>query len=246
MTADRAALEVCQISLRANSRKLLDAVSFDVLPGEVVAILGPNGAGKTTLLEIIAGLRRADQGTIAFHGVRPRSFSDRAELLAFLPDGGELPAELRVGSIVEHALRFRARPFELLQRLQKQLDIDSLYDIPTGVLSRGERQRIGLFCALVVDRSVVVLDEPFNAFDPLRVRSVVDAVRQVADTGASIVASIHHLGQAAQIADRMLILDEGRVIAWGGLESMRSAADLPHGTIEEIFVALLSRSGHAP
>jgi iron complex transport system ATP-binding protein len=239
-------LGVRDVTVRVGSRTLLDGVTFEVTSGEVVAIIGPNGAGKTTLLEVIAGMRGADLGTVAFHGVPVRTFAARARHIAFLPDGGELPSELRVRDVIEHALRFRPRPPALVAELRHALDTDSLLDAPAGVLSRGERQRVASFTALAVDRPVVILDEPFDAFDPLKLRDVLAAVKRVANSGAAVLATVHHLGDAAKIADRLLILSEGRGMAWGTLESLRTAAGAPGGTLEDVFVALLSRGTHAP
>jgi ABC-type multidrug transport system ATPase subunit len=237
-------LEVRDVTVRAGSRMLLDGVSFDVVAGEVVAIIGPNGAGKTTLLEVITGMREADRGSVAFQGAGVVRFTERARCFAFLPDNGQLPAELRVRDVAAHALRFGPRSSEIVADLRRALEIDALSDAPVGVLSRGEHQRAALFCALAVDRPVVILDEPFGAFDPLKLRDVLAAVRRVADSGAAIVATVHHLGDAVGIADRLLMLAEGRVIAWGDLDSLRGAAGTPRATLEEVFVALLSRRGH--
>jgi ABC-2 type transport system ATP-binding protein len=240
------ALEVRDVTVRVHSRTLLDAVSFDVASGEVVAVIGPNGAGKTTLIEVITGMRRADRGTVALRGVPLRRFSDRASNMVLLPDDGAPPAELLVRAVVDHALRFRPRPSALLEDLRRTLGVDALLDAPLGILSRGEQQRVALFCALAVDRAVVVLDEPFSAFDPLKLREVLGAVRRIADSGAAVLATVHHLGDAARIADRLLILAEGRAVAWGTLESLQSAAGVPGGTLEDVFVTLLSRSPRAP
>src|SRR5689334_13118619 len=102
-------LAVEGVSVRVRTRTILADVGFDVRPGEIVAVIGPNGAGKTTLLEVIAGVRPADRGTVAFRGAPAASFSERARRIAFLPDRTEPAAELRVGDVVRHALRFRPR-----------------------------------------------------------------------------------------------------------------------------------------
>jgi ABC-type multidrug transport system ATPase subunit len=240
-----AALQVRGVTVRVQSRALLDDVSFEVASGEVVAVIGPNGAGKTTLLEVITGMRRSHEGVVYFRGARGRCFTERARHVAFLPDSGALPAELRVQTVVEHALGFRPRSSDLVLELRSALEIDPLLRAPVGILSRGEHQRVALFCTLAVERAVVVLDEPFAAFDPLKLRDVLRVVRRVADSGAAVLATVHHLGDAAQIADRLLILAEGQAIGWGALESLRIAADVPGGTLEDVFLALLSRRSRA-
>ena len=241
MEAVEPRLEVRDVTVRVGSRTLLDAVSFDARAGEVVAVIGPNGAGKTTLLEAVTGLRETRRGAVTFRGVPLRSLPERARTFAFLPDGGELPNELRVRDVVSHALSFRPRAVDVVRAIRSSLDIDTLNESPAGLLSRGERQRVALCCALAVARPVVVLDEPFGSFDPLRLREVLALVRRVADSGSAVVATVHHLGDAARIADRLLILSEGRPIAWGDLPALRESAGVPNGTLEDVFVALLSR-----
>jgi ABC-type multidrug transport system ATPase subunit len=232
--------------VRAGSRTLIDGVSFEASPGEVVAIIGPNGAGKTTLLEAILGLRRADCANVTLGAEALDTFSKRARAFAYVPDAPELASELDVRGVVEHALELRARDGALVERLREAFGVSPLLDMPCGVLSRGERQRVALYCALAVDRPVVVLDEPFNAFDPLQLREVLAAVRRVAEAGSAIVTTIHQLGDAEKIAGRLLLLAGGRRVAWGDLASLRREAGVLGGSLEDVFVALLERGKHAP
>jgi ABC-2 type transport system ATP-binding protein len=238
-------LEVRDVTVRAGSRILLDGVGFSANPGEIVGIIGPNGAGKTTLLEVLVGLRRSHSERVTLRGEALRDFENRAHAFAYLPDAADLASELDVGELVDHALQFRPRPTALVDDLRQAFRMTELLDRPCGVLSRGERQRVALFCALSIERAVVVLDEPFNAFDPLQLRDVLDAVRRVSLAGASVVTTVHQLGDAEKIANRLLLLAEGRRIAWGTLESLRAEAELPDGSLEDVFVALLERRAHA-
>lgn len=239
-------LEVRDVTVRAGSRTLLEGIGFAANPGEVVGVIGPNGAGKTTLLEVMVGLRRANSATIIFRGQPLRRFRDKARTFSFMPDVATVAPELEARVLVEHALQFRARSALLVDDLRKGLRISELLDVPSGVLSRGEQQRVALFCALAVDRPVVVLDEPFHAFDPLQLREVLGAVRRVSEAGATVVAAVHQLGDAQQVADRVLLLADGRRVAWGDLDSLRDQASLPGASLEDVFVALLQRRMHAP
>jgi ABC-2 type transport system ATP-binding protein len=238
-------LEVHDVTVRAGSRMLLEAVSFDAEPGEVVGIIGPNGAGKTTLLEVLVGLRRADSAAVTFRGEALGDLPERSRAFAFLPDSAELAPELDVNGHVSHALGFKPRSPAVLEELRAALGVSALLDAPAGVLSRGERQRVTLFCALAIDRPVVVLDEPFNAFDPLQLRGVLSAVQRLAETGTTIVTTVHQLRDAQKIAHRVLLLADGRRIAWGDVESLRREADRPGADLEEVFIALLERRARA-
>jgi ABC-2 type transport system ATP-binding protein len=237
------ALEVRDVTVRRRSRTVLDRIGLDAGSGEVIAVLGPNGAGKTTLLEVLTGLLRPDEGVVSLRGKPITNFAERAANFAFLPDGGELPAELRVRIVVDHALGFRARSPDLVGELRAALALDALLDRSAGELSRGEHQRVALFCALAVERAVVVLDEPCSAFDPLRLRKVLAALRRVADSGATVVLTVHHPEDAVRIADRLLVLDDGRVIGWGTMDSLRAASGVSDGSMDDVFVALLTRGG---
>jgi ABC-type multidrug transport system ATPase subunit len=238
-------LDVRGVTVRAGRRSLLADVGFSAEAGEIVAVFGPNGAGKTTLLEVLVGLRRASSETVAWNGRVLRTFHERARTFAFLPDGGALPSELEVRDVVTHALRFRARSSALVGELRQALGVDALLSMAAGVLSRGERQRVALFCALAVDRPVVVLDEPFSAFDPLQLRDVMRAVRRVAECGAAVVATVHQLRDAERLAHRMMLLASGRRVAWGDLSALREQAGRPDADLEQVFTTLLDPDGHA-
>jgi ABC-2 type transport system ATP-binding protein len=238
-------LEVRDVIVRAGSRTFLEGVSFAAERGEIVGVIGPNGAGKTTLLEVLVGLRRADSATVTYRDESLGGLHSRSRVYAFLPDSAELAPELDVRGHVSHALRFKPRATALVEELRAVLGISALLDVPAGVLSRGERQRVALFCALAIERPVIVLDEPFNAFDPLQLRGVLGAVRLLAEAGATVVTAVHQLRDAQTIAHRVLLLADGRRVAWGDLESLRRDADRPGADLEEVFITLLERRTRA-
>jgi len=240
------ALQVHSLAVNVRSRRLLESVSFEAQRGEIICVVGPNGAGKSTLLELLVGLRLPTEGSISFAGKPLSRFADFAAVFAVLPAFVELPPELTVRALVEHTLARAPRPEGLIAQLRLALGVESLLQQPAGTLSRGEAQRVQLFCTLSQNKPIVVLDEPFAAFDPLQLRDVLTAVKAVASTGAIIVAAVHQLADAEKIADRILILENGRGLAWGSLDALRQHSDLPNASLEQIFVALLSGRIHAP
>jgi ABC-2 type transport system ATP-binding protein len=237
-------LHVDRVSVRAGSRRVVDEVSFRALPGEVTAVIGPNGAGKTSLLDTIVGLRVAESGSVHADGRRLESFRDHARVFAYLPDQGEVAAEVTGRTLVRHALA-RAQGKAHIPELSQVLEIEPLLERGAAVLSRGERQRLLLFCTLVLGRPVVVLDEPFSAFDPLQLEKVQLALRCITRAGAAIVASIHQLADAERIADRVLLLAEGRALAFGTLAELRAEAGDEQLTLRDVFLALLTRRSRA-
>jgi ABC-2 type transport system ATP-binding protein len=210
---------------RYGQRTVLDGLSLDVRAGEVVALLGPNGAGKTTTVEIIEGYRRGDAGTVRVLGSDPSM------------GGRELRA--RVGVMLQGGgIDPRAQPRETL-RLYGQFhadprDADELLDL-VGLgaaartryrrLSGGERQRLGLALALVGEPEVLVLDEPTAGMDPearARTRSIVGEVR---DSGVAILLTSHDLTDVERLADRIVIIDGGRVVAAGTPAELTAGAN---------------------
>jgi ABC-type multidrug transport system ATPase subunit len=238
-------LRVESLCVDAGSRRLLDAVSFDARPGEVIGVVGPNGAGKSTLLEVLVGLHLPAGGSISRGDQRLSRFADFAATFAFLPDGGELPFEATVATIVTDVLARPSRPPALTAQLRAVLGVEALWNEPAGVLSRGERQRVQLFCALAQHKPIVVLDEPFAVFDPLQLVGVLAVVKEVAAAGAIVVAAMHQLVDAEKLADRILILAGGRRVAWGSLALLREETGLPEASLEQIFVARLAEGKHA-
>ncbi|TFG68460.1 MAG: ABC transporter ATP-binding protein [Thermomicrobiales bacterium] len=209
---------------RYGDRAVLDGVSLEVAAGEIVAVLGPNGAGKTTTVEIIEGYRRADAGRVRVLGSDPMDGGPalRASVGLMLQGGGIDP---------------RARPRETLRQYGRfhvgARDADALLEL-VGLrtvartsyrrLSGGERQRLGLALALVGRPEVLVLDEPTAGMDPearARTRTVVADLR---DAGVAILLTSHDLTDVERLADRICILDGGRVIASGTPASLMAGA----------------------
>jgi ABC-2 type transport system ATP-binding protein len=219
-------------------------VSFEARPGELVAVIGPNGAGKTTLLEAIVGLRPMGAGTVRVHRRELGRFVEFARAFSFLPDAGTLPPEATVGTLIEHASAHAPRAFET-RALRQGLTLEPLLAHPVGILSRGEHQRVALFCALALGRAVAVLDEPFSTFDPLQLRKVLATVRDAIGSTTAVVASIHQLADAERVADRILILAEGRMVAFGDLRSLRERTGHTEASLENVFVSLLEEANLA-
>lgn len=237
--AESPLLSVEDATLQVAGRRLVDAVGFTVRAGELTAVIGPNGAGKTSLLETVVGLRPAT-GRVQLSGQRLERFAQRARAFSYLPDQPELPPETTVRTLVEHARAHALGTVDGVE-LRRLLAIEPLLDKGAGVLSRGERQRVALFSTLMLGRPVVVLDEPFSAFDPLQLRDVLGAVRLVLETGAAVLASIHQLSHAEEIADRILLMRDGRALAFGTLAELRAEVGGPERSLEEVFVAVLGR-----
>jgi ABC-2 type transport system ATP-binding protein len=215
MSADGLPVVVDGLVKRYGLRTVLDGVSLTVGGGEVVALLGPNGAGKTTTVEIIEGYRRADGGT--------------AHLLGRNPATGGPVLKARVGLMLQGGgIDPRAQPLETLRQYGRfhadPRDADELLDL-VGLravartryrrLSGGERQRLGLALALVGRPEVVILDEPTAGMDPEARAATRAIVASLRDEGAAILLTSHDLTDVERLADRICVLDGGRIVAAG-------------------------------
>ena len=213
MTA--AAVVVEDLRKRYDDRAVVDDVSFTVAPGELVALLGPNGAGKTTTVEIVEGYRRADDGTVRVLGEDPArgARSLRARVGLMLQSGGiDLRARPRE-TIVQYA-RFHDDPRDP-DELLEVVGLRSVASTPFRRLSGGERQRRGLALALVGRPEVLILDEPTAGMDP-EARAMVRAlIAEQRAAGLAILLTSHDLVDVERLADRILVLVAGRIVAAG-------------------------------
>jgi ABC-2 type transport system ATP-binding protein len=224
-------LEVRGLSVTTKGRPVLRAVSLEVAAGEVVAVLGPNGSGKTTMLEAIAGLRGGAHGDIVVNGNVIDRFSDRARQLALMPDDCTFPEETTLGI---------ALGLSPIDELVVRFGLSSLLGARATEISKGESKRAMLCATLKLGRPVLLLDEPFAAFDPRQLRTLVPLLRDVTQDVAVLV-TIHQMRTAELIADRLLLLSSGKGIAFGTLEELRARADAPHASLDQIFLELLDR-----
>ena len=213
------------VTVRLGGRPVVREVTATVEVGEWVALLGPNGAGKTSLLRAIAGLLPC-HGVVSLNDVPAATLGrrERARLLALVPQEPETPPWLTVGEYVlmgrtPHLgplAREGAADREAASRALARLDLEVLAERTLGTLSGGERQRVVVARALAQEAPIVLLDEPTAALDighQQHALELLDALR--ASEGLTLVAAMHDLTLAAQYADRVLLLDEGRVVAEG-------------------------------
>jgi ABC-2 type transport system ATP-binding protein len=236
-TESQSLLTVQGLAKRFRRNRVLQDISFCVNQGEVLGLIGPNGSGKTTLFECLAGLLRANAGSVCLRGQGLRAF-ERKRQLFYLPDG-LLPWPEQS---VRFALRFVGGLFAAedvkISALVGALKLDPLMETRVGALSKGERKRLLLALGLLTNQELLLLDEPFDGLDLRQTRDVMRLLRQQAVEGRTLVLSIHQLVDAERVCDRLVLLSAGRVVGEGSLAQLRAQAHLPEGTLEEIFLAL--------
>jgi ABC-2 type transport system ATP-binding protein len=208
------AIEVSELVVRYGDVVAVDGVSFTASAGEVVALLGPNGAGKTSTVEALEGYRRFDAGTARVLGMAPGSRDLLPRIGVMLQRGGVYPS-MNARDAVRLFASYYPKPLEP-EALLERVGLDgSVARTPWRRLSGGEQQRVSLALALVGRPEVVFLDEPTAGIDPhgrAVVRSVVESLRE---DGACVMLTTHELDEAERLADRVVIVDRGRVVASG-------------------------------
>jgi ABC-2 type transport system ATP-binding protein len=215
VTDDGSAVSVRGLVKRYGGRAVVDDVSFDVRAGELFALLGPNGAGKTTTVEIIEGYRRADGGSVRVLGQDPNGGGRelRARVGLMLQGGGVDP-RARADEILRLYAAFHADAREA----EAVIDLVGLRDAARTRyrrLSGGEKQRLGLALALVGRPELLILDEPTAGMDPAARATTRELLRSLRADGTTILLTTHDLLDVERLADRVAILDHGRITALG-------------------------------
>ncbi|WP_235950596.1 ABC transporter ATP-binding protein [Phycicoccus flavus] len=227
------AVSVHDLRVAYGATVAVDGASWSASAGGVTAVLGPNGAGKTTTVECLEGLRRPAAGTVRVLGTDPwrASAAHRARVGVMLQDGG-LPTTARPLPLLHHlASLYAGRP--RVEDLGRRLDLGAFAGTTVRRMSGGQRQRVALAAALLAWPDVVFLDEPTAGLDPHGRLEVWDLVREEAGRGAAVVLTTHSFEEAERIADRVVVLAAGRVVADGTLAEVRG-----EGSLESAYFAL--------
>jgi ABC-2 type transport system ATP-binding protein len=200
-------------------RLVLDGVSLSVRTGEIVGLLGPNGAGKTTTLSILATLLEADSGEIRVGGAPAGGKRVIRGKIGFVPQSIALYPSLSAAHNLRlfariHGLTAAAARAESVRMLEAVGLADRAND-PVAVLSGGMKRRLNLACGMVHRPEVLLLDEPSVGVDPQSREQILATVRRLADGGVATVYSTHYMDEVERLADRILLIDSGRVLAEG-------------------------------
>jgi ABC-2 type transport system ATP-binding protein len=212
---DSCALAVTDLVKRYAGRAVVDGLSLQARRGEVTAVLGPNGAGKTTAIECCEGLRRRDGGRVEVLGLDPErdAAALRPRVGVMLQDGG-LPNGARAGEVLRHLATLHARPMPAAHLLDL-LGLTRHARTMVRRLSGGQRQRLALAAAVVGRPELVFLDEPSAGLDPQSRLAVWALIERLRGDGVAVLLTTHLMDEAERLADHLVVVDGGRVVAQG-------------------------------
>jgi ABC-2 type transport system ATP-binding protein len=212
----------------------VDGVTFSLEPGTVTGFLGPNGAGKTTTLRLLLGLAEPTAGEALVFGRRYQALEQPIRQVGAVLESGDFhPA--RSGRDHLRALALAAElPFSRVADALELVELSDAAKRRVKTYSLGMRQRLGLAAALLGDPTLLILDEPANGLDPAGVRWLRTFLQTLATQGRTVLVSSHLLAEVAQTVDRVIIIDQGRLLASGRLDDLTGDRQ----TLEDVYLEL--------
>ena len=230
----------------------LDNVSLQIASGEVFGLLGPNGAGKSTLLKTLVGILRPTSGTIRIGAIDIVAEPEKAKkMIGYLPENPSLYTGLTTQEFLQFVGKIRGVDDDLLdQEISESLKsfaLEEKRNSLVGTLSKGMKQKVALIATSLHNPQVLVLDEPLTALDPKTRVSVKDWIGGQTKKGVTTILSTHDLDVAQTHAGRIAIIDHGRIVAVGDIESLRHMANTAsNARLEDVFLRLTEEKGEDP
>ena len=237
------ALEIRRLTKAFDAKVAVDHLDLTVKSGELYALLGPNGAGKTTTLRMVAGLLKQDSGSIKVFGVDVRKDPMGAkQIIAWLPDEPMLYDKLSPLEYLEFIAGLWAVDSSVATRraedLLKMLELWDQRDQRCEGFSRGMKQKAALAGALIHDPQLLILDEPLTGLDAAIARQVKNLLQQKVNDGGTVILTTHILEVAERMSDRIGVIQNGKLLAEGTLDELRSRSGKGGGTLEDVFLEL--------
>jgi ABC-2 type transport system ATP-binding protein len=229
-------LEARDIVKRFGDREALRGVTLEAARGELVAIIGPNGAGKTTLLSILAGIQRADGGSVS----RPPGE------IGWVPQQAAVYSKLTVAENLRLFARLEKVPDVegTVERMLVQTGLEERRDDPVSELSGGNKQRVNIAVGLLSEPEVLLLDEPSAALDPRQRERLWEFVLELAAQGTTVIYATHNVLEVERHAGQVLVLADGERLFAGSPRELEQIVGARELDFEEAFVAFLRQQGH--
>lgn len=220
-------IEIRDLTKEYGATRAVDHLTFDVLPGRVTGFLGPNGAGKSTTMRLLLGLDRITSGTATIDGRQFTAYPDPLHRVGALLD----VQAIHGGRSARNHLRFLAAsnriPMRKVEEVLERSGIASAADRRVKTFSLGMRQRLGIAAALLGDPGVLLLDEPTNGLDPEGIIWIRELMRGLAAEGRTVLVSSHLMSETAALADHLIVLGQGKLLADTSMEAFIDARSTP-------------------
>lgn len=209
----------------------VDGLTFGVRPGEIFALLGPNGAGKTTTVRMLTGLLMPDQGRIAYRGLDGQEHSRIPSVeLGYLPEERGLYLDQTVLRQLVYFGRLRGMERRAAEEAAhsglERVGLTERAREKVSALSKGNQQKVQLLAALLHRPRFAILDEPFSGFDPVNQELALDWIRELREGGTTVLLSAHQMALVERLADRVLLMGQGRTVRFGTVAELRAGEDL--------------------
>ncbi len=235
-------IELVNVTKRYGPKVAVEGLNLTVPAGELFAFLGPNGAGKTTTIKLLCGLLFPTEGTVKVGGYDLRTDGDQARrLISYVPDQPFLYEKLTGREFLQFTCDLygldRASAADRIAQVIDLFHLDEFADDLTERYSHGMRQRTVFAAALVHEPRLLIADEPTVGLDPKSIRELKTLLRKQAEAGVTVFLSTHTLDIAQELADRIGIIDRGRMLACGTMADLRKQADRD-GTLEDLFLKI--------
>jgi ABC-2 type transport system ATP-binding protein len=239
------AIEVSGLRKSYGSLQAVSDISFSVKEGEVFSLLGPNGAGKTTTVEILEGLRQKDAGDVSVLGIDPwKNGYELHKKIGVIPQGFRFFEKITPKEAIEYyasLFNVKVDPMQIL----KEVILEDSKSVIFENLSGGQKQKVGLSLALVNDPNLLFLDEPTTGLDAQARRAMWEVIRKLKAEGKSVFLTTHYLEEAEILADRVAIMNKGKIVAQGTPDELKEKYGSGKkvvtigDTLEDIFVKLV-------
>jgi ABC-2 type transport system ATP-binding protein len=217
-----AAVTFENVSKHYGQVKAVNELSLEIPQGRTIAFLGPNGAGKSTSIDMLLGLRRPTSGTVRVFGKSPRDAITAGHVGAMLQSGGLL-SDVSVGELITLMTKLHPRPLPVDEVL-KRANIADIADRKANKLSGGQTQRVRFAIAIAGDSDLIVLDEPTTGMDVENRQIFWETMKVEAQRGKTILFATHYLDEADQIADQVIVINKGRLLASGTAAEIKARA----------------------
>lgn len=231
-------VSVQDFSLRIGDKQIVEQLDFEVFPGEVFAFLGANGSGKTSTIRSLLGIYTASTGKLLVNG--KRLTPENGGIVGYLPEERGLYTRAKVIDVMTYFGELKgmdrddAREFSLA--FLKKVDLADKANVKVKKLSGGQQQKVQLGVAIMGDPKLLILDEPTKGLDPMNRKLLLDIVEDLQQKGVAVIYITHLMEEVERLADRLLILKDGKARAYGTVEKVKK--EYKSTSIEDIFVQI--------